>query len=181
MPPDSVLHTATASIQRLPCTLLQGLCLLPLICVQGTFICDPIDALACRQGDFDTLGISEAARWVIPQAIRSQQRVRRSWSSRVDAEKRIVINGFRILRNTSPDRAHAGSRYARHSGLCEHAGMGSDKPNLCDHWVDAHKHAFAPMMTAFADTRVPPQSHSTTRRLAMSTTPGRPRSNSQRG
>lgn len=151
MPPDSVLHTATASIQRLPCTLPQGLCLLPLICVQGTFICDPIDALACRQGDFDTLGISEAARWVIPQALRSQQRVRRSWSSRVDAEKRIVINRFRIPRNTASDSAHAGSRYASRSGLCEHVGMGSDRPNLADHWVDAHKHAFAPMTTPFAD------------------------------
>jgi tyrosinase len=93
-------------------------------------------------------GSAGAPRWGIPASPPATVRVRRSWSSLDNAEKKKVIDGFLALKRVTVDSGDPGSSRADYGSLCEAAGQPAYTRNLYDYYVEAHMNAFVSMGTS---------------------------------
>lgn len=145
MRPHFLRGAVTAWPQRHDRVLPLGLCLLALGCDRHTLLCDKIASLAVPLGGFDAPGVAGNSRWGLPLGCPSQRRVRRSWSSLSALERRQVIDALLLIKTTTPDGDHAGSRCANSSSLCERTGElspASGDPDLAlpdSDWNDRYK------------------------------------------
>jgi tyrosinase len=97
-------------------------------------------------------GVASAPRWGIPATPPATTRVRRSWSTLGDAEKKTVVDAFIALKNITVDSGDPGSARAGYTSFCDELGLESYATNLYDFYVEAHVNAYISMMT-------PHQSH----------------------
>lgn len=88
-------------------------------------------------------GTSGAERWGMPEGAASSVRVRRSWSTLNDAEKKQVVDAFLKLKQTTVGSGAPGAERTDYGTFCE----GSYARNLYDYYVELHLGAFTSMET----------------------------------
>lgn len=114
---------------------------------QHEALCAMLESAMGKHPGLDLPGVAGAARWGIPDAPPPQPRVRRSWSTLSDAEKKVVVDGFLALKSTTTDSGDPGSARADYDSFCEATGQQGYARNLYDYYVEAHANAFVSMMT----------------------------------
>lgn len=93
--------------------------------------------MSVREGEgYGVPGVSGAERWGIPETAPATPRVRRSWSTLSDDEKKQVVDGFVKLKQTTVDSGAPGAERADYETCCE--GEGSYTRNLHDYYVELH-------------------------------------------
>jgi tyrosinase len=122
---------------------------------QHAQICEQINATVGLNDGYDVPGVAGAPRWGMPSSSPSSplasRRVRRSWSSLDEAEKKHVVDGFVALKNVTVDSGDPGSPRAEYSSFCTALGLEPYARNLYDFYVEAHANAFVSMMTSYQD------------------------------
>lgn len=106
------------------------------------FVCKNISKLSVKAGPGPSVpGVAGAPRWGIPETEPVTLRVRRSWSSLSDEEKRQYIDGILLLKMTTVTSGRAGAERADYPSFCPDGYT----RNLYDYYVELHASAFASM------------------------------------
>lgn len=92
-------------------------------------------------------GVAGAPDWGIPSMPPANTRMRKSWSSLGDADKKKVVDAFIALKKVTPTSGDPGSARANYNSFCDELGLTSYERNLYDFYVEAHANAFISMMT----------------------------------
>lgn len=110
----------------------------------STESCEDILGMSTREGEgYGVPGTSGAERWGVPEEPPATPRVRRSWSSLSDEEKKQVVDGFVKLKQTLAGSGAPGAERADYETFCE--GEGSYTRNLHDFYVELHSSAYVSM------------------------------------
>jgi tyrosinase len=99
-------------------------------------------------GGYALPGVAGAPRWGMPVTPPTTLRVRRSWSSLGDSEKKKVVDAFIALKRITVKSDDPGSARANYTSFCDELGLQSYERNLYDFYVEAHMNAYISMMTA---------------------------------
>ena len=106
--------------------------------------CDQVLGLSIRGGQGSgNPGVSGAERWGIPTGAPSSTRVRRSWSTLSNAEKKQVVDAFIKLKQTTIGSGTPGAERADYKSFCPNGYS----RNLYDYYVELHVGAFVSMKT----------------------------------
>ncbi len=105
-------------------------------------ICKGIDAAMGQHDGLDLPGDAGSPRWGIPETTPTTRRVRRSWSTLSDSEKKQVIDAFIALKNITVDSGDPGSARADYTSFCDELDLQSYDRNLYDYYVEAHANAW---------------------------------------
>lgn len=109
-----------------------------------TFTCQNAKLLSVRPGPGPKVpGVAGAPRWGMPDTVPTTVRVRRSWTSLSDAEKKQYIDGVLLLKMTTVDSAFVGAERADYQSFCP-SGYAR---NLYDYYVELHASATSSMET----------------------------------
>lgn len=119
--------------------------------------CMQIESGIGLHGGFDLPGVAGAPRWGIPDMPPATRRVRRSWSTLTDQEKKTVVDAFIALKNITVDSGDPGSTRADYTSFCDELGLQSYARNLYDFYVESHANTFISMMTPHQ--RMPQMAH----------------------
>ncbi len=88
-------------------------------------------------------GVAGAERWGMPEGAASTMRVRRSWTTLSDADKKQVVDAFNKLKQTTIGSGAPGAERTDYDTFCED----SYARNLYDFYVELHLGAFTSMQT----------------------------------
>ena len=112
-------------------------------------ICELVASSAGMNSGYAVPGVAGAPRWGIPDMPPATKRVRRSWSTLSDAEKKQVVDAFIALKSTTAASGDPGSPRADYTSFCDELGLGGYERNLYDFYVEAHVNAYIAMMTPY--------------------------------
>jgi tyrosinase len=110
-------------------------------------LCKATHEGAGSSGGYAVPGEAGAPRWGIPATPPTTRRVRRSWSSLSDSEKKKVVDAFIALKHITTTSGDPGSARANYTSFCDELGLQSYERNLYDFYVEAHVNAYLSMMT----------------------------------
>lgn len=99
-------------------------------------------------GGYAIPGVAGAPKWGMPSAPPPMRRIRRSWTSLNDADKKKVVDAFIALKNITVSSGDPGSARANYTSFCDELGLTSYERNLYDFYVEAHMNAYVSMMTS---------------------------------
>jgi tyrosinase len=116
-------------------------------------LCKLIQSGDGKNSGYAVPGVAGAPRWGIPKTPPATRRVRRSWSTLSNDEKKKVVDAFIALKSITVDSGDPGSARAGYTSFCDELGLQSYAKNLYDFYVEAHVNAYISMMTPY-------QSHS---------------------
>lgn len=106
--------------------------------------CEQILNLSIRGGKGSGVpGVSGAERWGMPSGTPTSLRVRRSWSTLSNAEKKQVVDAFIKLKQTTIGSGAPGADRADYTSFCPNGYS----RNLYDYYVELHLSAFVSMST----------------------------------
>jgi tyrosinase len=114
-------------------------------------ICNYLESLAGKNPGYVVPGVAGAPRWGIPDMPPVTKRMRRSWSTLSDAEKKQVVDAFIALKKITMTSGDPGSARANYTSFCDELGLGGYERNLYDFYVEAHMNAYISMMTPTQD------------------------------
>ena len=104
--------------------------------------CEDVVQMSIRGGEgYGVPGVSGDERWGIVEGASDEPRVRRSWSTLSDAEKKQVVDGFVKLKQTTVGSGQPAAERADYETFCE----GTYTRNLHDFYVELHSSAFVSM------------------------------------
>lgn len=112
-------------------------------------ICKLIEMNAGTNPGYAVPGVAGAPRWGFPNMTPTTKRVRKSWSTLTDAEKKRVVDGFIALKHITTTSGNPGSARANYTSFCDELGLGGYARNLYDFYVEAHVNAYIAMMTPY--------------------------------
>jgi hypothetical protein len=87
-------------------------------------ICNLIESNAGMSSGYAVPGVAGAPRWGFPDMPPATNRVRRSWSTLSDAEKKQVVDAFIALKNITVMSGDPGSPRADYTSFCDELGLG---------------------------------------------------------
>ena len=106
--------------------------------------CEDIKGMSIKGGEGSGVtGVAGASRWGMPEGSAGNVRVRRSWSTLSDAEKKQVVDAFIKLKQTTVGSGAPGAERADYETFCD----GTYTRNLYDYYVELHLAAFTMMKT----------------------------------
>lgn len=104
--------------------------------------CDEVLHMSVEEGEgYGVPGVSDSERWGMPDTSSATPRVRRSWSTLSNEEKKQVADAFVALKRTTADSQSPGARRADYTTFCEDGYA----RNLYDYYVELHYSAFVSM------------------------------------
>jgi tyrosinase len=112
-------------------------------------ICKQVESTVGMNKGYAVPGVAGAPRWGIPDMPPATKRVRRSWSTLPDAEKKKVVDAFIALKSITAMSGDPGSPRANYTSFCDELGLGGYERNLYDFYVEAHVNAYIAMMTPY--------------------------------
>lgn len=98
-------------------------------------------------GGYTIPGVANAPKWGMPAMPPAVPRIRKSWSSLQDSEKKKVVDAFIALKKVTTNSGDPGSARANYTSFCDELGLQSYEKNLYDFYVEAHMNAYISMMT----------------------------------
>ncbi|MCX4248002.1 tyrosinase family protein [Paraliomyxa miuraensis] len=110
-------------------------------------LCKVMDGMIGNHDGVPGPGTAGAARWGIPAKPPAKAKVRRSYSSLSDAEKKKVVDAFVALKKVTTGSGSPGSSRANYDSICGPVGQPQYERNLYDYYVEAHMNAFMSMGT----------------------------------
>ncbi len=110
-------------------------------------ICKMLESTAGKNPGYVIPGVAGAPRWGFPTAPPATRRVRKSWSTLAEAEKKRVVDAFIALKRVTTKSGDPGSARAGYKSFCDELGLGGYERNLYDFYVEAHVNAYIAMMT----------------------------------
>lgn len=123
---------------------------------QHEMICKGIAATAGMNPGYAVPGVAGAPRWGLPVLPPITRRVRKSWSTLTDVEKKKVADAFIALKRVTTKSGSPGSARANYTSFCDTLGLGGYERNLYDFYVEAHVNAYIAMMTPQQSTKQMP-------------------------
>ena len=111
--------------------------------------CNVIERQIGTNDGFNVPGVAGAPTWGLPDESTEEPRVRRSWTSLTDDEKRTVLDGFMALKQVTVSSGDPGSERANYTSICDELDLEPYERNLYDYYVEAHMNAFLSMGTPY--------------------------------
>ncbi|MCA9299294.1 MAG: tyrosinase family protein, partial [Phycisphaerales bacterium] len=112
-------------------------------------LCNLLEKQQGTHDGFGAPGVAGAPTWGMPDDAPDTLRVRRSWTSLSDDEKRAVLDAFLALKQVTVSSGDPGSPRADYTSLCDELELDGYEKNLYDYYVEAHTNAFLSMGTPY--------------------------------